>query len=390
MPSSLQSVTNRFVCHCAVGVIGPRVYENKNVKGEEGMTHSRNPSCRALFPKRRFRSLVAACVASVALSGCGVVNNMIYKTTGDVMQGFSRNHTVPFLMESDDLAMGCAMSEATAPLLMSFGRVTSEPDQLAVMLYLSAGGCADEQAREHELAALAAMHAMNGNAAQDAMIRQKRAHALAAERYFKGWQHHNAHYGNPADGECPDFDDDMDEFIYMAGLLSGLQALNAQIQSTSSIGVPANIGSIVARATSCLENDKWWGAPMALRATVWAMIPGAQPEGEDAFERLEIADAQGEAAGVRLPHVFHAIAALNKGDEAMVREVIRDHAESIEQTPANEEWRFVDAMATNMIVAVSDRLWVENTGHRTPLGQLGTFWDDQQEEVETMDLDDLL
>jgi len=390
MPSSLQSVTNRFVCHCAVGVIGPRVYENKNVKGEEGMTHSRNPSRRALFPKRRFRSLVAACVASVALSGCGVVNNMIYKTTGDVMQGFSRNHTVPFLMESDDLAMGCAMSEATAPLLMSFGRVTSEPDQLAVMLYLSAGGCADEQAREHELAALAAMHAMNGNAAQDAMIRQKRAHALAAERYFKGWQHHNAHYGNPADGECPDFDDDMDEFIYMAGLLSGLQALNAQIQSTSSIGVPANIGSIVARATSCLENDKWWGAPMALRATVWAMIPGAQPEGEDAFERLEIADAQGEAAGVRLPHVFHAIAALNKGDEAMVREVIRDHAESIEQTPANEEWRFVDAMATNMIVAVSDRLWVENTGHRTPLGQLGTFWDDPQEEVETMDLDDLL
>ena len=43
-----------------------------------------------------------------------------------------------------------------------------------------------------------------------------------------------------------------------------------------------------------------------------------------------------------------------------------------------------------MIVAVSDRLWVENTGHRTPMGQLGTFWDDQQEEVETMDLDDLL
>ena len=186
------------------------------------------------------------------------------------------------------------------------------------------------------------------------------------------------------------FDDDMDEFIYMAGLLSGLQALNAQIQSTSSIGVPANVGSIAARATSCLDNEKWWGAPMALRATVWAMIPGAQPEGENAFERLAIADDQGEVAGVRLPHVFHAIAALNKGDEAMVRSVIRDHAESIETTPANEQWRFVDAMATDMIVAVSDRLWVENTGHRTPMGQLGSFWDDQAEAVETMDLDDLL
>ena len=355
------------------------------------MSHFRKTSRKALFTARRFRNLVAAGTASAILSGCGAVNHMMYKTTGDVMQGFSRDHTVPFLMESDDLAMGCAMSEATAPLLMSFGRVTREPDQLAVMLYLSAGGCADEQAREYELEALAAMHAMNGNAAEDAMIRQKRAHTVAARRYYKAWQHHNAQYGNPADGECPDFDDDMDEFIYMAGLLSGLQALNAQIQSTSSIGVPANIGSIAARATSCLENDKWWGAPMALRATVWAMIPGAQPEGEDALERLEIADAQGEEAGVRLAHVFHAIAALNRGDEAMVREVIRDHAESLERTPASEDWRFVDAMATNMIVAVSDRLWVENTGHRTPLGQLGTFWDDnKQEDIETMDLDDLL
>jgi hypothetical protein len=362
----------------------------KNAKGEEGMTHFRNPSRKALFSVRRVRNLVAAFTASVVLSGCGVVNHMMYKTTGDVMQGFSRSHTVPFLMESNDLAMGCAMSEATAPLLMSFGRVTNEPDQLAVMLYLSAGGCAEEEAREHELAALAAMHAMNGNAAEDAMIRQKRAHTVAARRYYTAWQHHNAHYGNPADGECPDFDDDMDEFIYMAGLLSGLQALNAQIQSTSSIGVPANVGSIAARATSCLDNEKWWGAPMALRATVWAMIPGAQPEGEDAFERLAIAGEQGDAAGVRLPHVFHAIAALNKGDESMVRDVIREHAESVENTPANEDWRFVDAMATDMIVAVSDRLWVENTGHRTPMGQLGAFWDDRQEEVETMDLDDLL
>ncbi len=337
-----------------------------------------------------FRGLVAAACAGALLSGCSAINNMMYKTTGDVMQGFSRSHTVPYLLESDDLAMGCAMSEATAPLLMSFGRVTSEPDQLAVMLYLSAGSCAEEQAREHELAGLAALHAMNGNEAEDAMIRQKRAYVLASRRYYQAWLHHNAHYGEVGNGECPDFDEDMDEFIYLAGLLSGLQALNAQIQSTSSLGVPANIGSVVARGTSCLDNDKWWGAPMALRATVWAMIPGAQPKGEDAFQRLEIADEQGKQAGVRLPHVFHAIAALNKGDLEQVKAVIREHAESLEETPSNDDWRFVDAMATEMIVAISDRLWMENTGHRTPLGRLGTFWDDQQAQVETMDLDDLL
>lgn len=338
----------------------------------------------------KLRGVTAAVVASVALSGCGVVNHMVYKTTGDVLQGFSRNHTVPYLLSTDDLAMGCAMSEATAPLLMSFGRVTNEPDQIAVMLYLSAAGCADEQAREHELTGLAALGNMDGNAAEDAMIRQKRAHALAAKRYFRSWQHHNAYYGEPGNGECPDFDDDLDEFIYMAGLLSGLQALNAEIQSTSAIGVPKNVGSVVGRATSCLDSDKWWGAPMALRATIWAMIPGAMPEGENAFERLEMSDRQGEQAGVRLSHVFHAIAAMNKGDNERLRDVIRRHAESIEETPSNEEWAFVDAMSTQMIVAISDRKWVENTGYRTPLGRLGTFWDDEPEDVETMDLDDLL
>ncbi|HET8849164.1 MAG TPA: hypothetical protein VFM78_04685 [Marinobacter sp.] len=340
--------------------------------------------------QHHWRGLMTAIVASLALGGCGVVNNMIYKTTGDVMQGFSRNHTVPYLMESDDLAMGCTMSEATAPLLMSFGRVTNEPDQLAVMLYLSAGGCAEEQAREHELTALAAMFKADGLAAEDAFIRQKRAHSLAARRYLKGWQHHNAHYGNPDQQECPDFDDELDEFIYLAGLLSGMQALNAQIQASSSEGVPFNTGSVVGRATQCLDNEKWWGAPMGLRATVWAMIPGTRPQGEDAFERLAIAAEQGKVAGVRLGHVFHAIAARNRSDVALVKSIIRDHAESIESVPSNPEWRFVDAMATNMLLAMSDRLWIENTGHRTPIGQFGSFWDDRSEPVETMNLDDLL
>lgn len=354
------------------------------------MTRIPNPASRRSHGLFRFRGAVTAVLAGVVLSGCGVVNNMIYKTTGDVMQGFSRNHTVPYLMESDDLAMGCAMSEATAPLLMSFGRVTDNPDQLAVMLYLSAGGCAEEQAREHELAGLGAFYARNAEEAEDASIRQKRALSLAAKRYYQGWKHHNAFYGKPDEEECPGFDDDLGEFIYMAGLLSGIQALNAEIQSTSSIGVPKNIGSTVARATSCLENEKWWGAPMALRATVWAMIPGALPDGEDPFDRLEIADEQGKVAGVRISHVFHAIAAQNKGDDERLRAVIRDHAQSIGETPANQDWRFVDAMATEMIVAISDRLWMENTGHRTPTGKLGSFWDDEKEAVETMDLDDLL
>ena len=354
------------------------------------MTFDQQPQNQFRVALGSLRKLVTLAMVGTLLSGCGALDNMMYKTTGDVMQGFSRDHTVPYLLESRDLAMGCAMSEATAPLLMSFGRVTAEPDQLAVMLYLSAGGCAEERAREHELASLGAMRSLEADRAQDAIIQQKRALALAATRYFEAWKRHNAFYGKPVVGECPSMDDDLGEFIYLAGLLSGLQALNAEIQSTSSIGVPKNIGSTVARATQCLDNEKWWGAPMALRATVWAMIPGALPAGEDPFVRLNIADEQGEKAGVRISHVFHAIAAQNKGDNERLRSVIRSHAEAIEQTPANDQWQMVDAMATQMIVAISDRLWMENTGHRTPIGQLGSFWDDEKEAVETMDLDGLL
>ncbi|ENO15450.2 hypothetical protein J057_08866 [Marinobacter nanhaiticus D15-8W] len=314
----------------------------------------------------------------------------MYKTTGDVMQGFSKEHTVPYLLQTGDLAMACAMSESVQPLLMSFGRVTTDPDQLAVMMSLQAGGCAEDRGREAELQSIAALRARNPEEAEDAIIRQKRYYALAAERYFKGWRHFKAYYGDPETEECPDFDEDLDEFIYLAGLLSGLQALNAEIQSTAPIGVPKNVGSVAARATSCLDNEKWWGAPMGLRATVWAMIPGAQPEGEDAFERLDASDALGEAAGVRISHVFHVIAAWNKGDMERVRAVIRRHAEAIEKRPPADGWVLVDQLATHNILAISDKLWMENTGHRTPMGGLGTFWDDEAPTGEVIDLDSLL
>jgi len=350
---------------------------------------------RATYPAlnhfvTRLKGLVAAVSATALVSACGVVDQMVYKTTGDVLQGFSRDYTVPYLLQTGDLAMGCAMSESMAPLLMSFGRVTTEPDQLAVILYLSAGGCAEEKARENELLGLAAMHDLNASAAEDAMIRQKRAYVLAANRYYQAWQHFSAYYGEPDAEVCPYLYDDMDEFIYLAGLLSGLQALNAQIQSTSSGAVPTNIAPIVARAASCLDNEKWWGTPMALQATVGAMLPGILPEGEDAFAWLRAADRLGDRGGVRLPYVFHAMAAVNTGDETLVKGVVRNYVQSVDEHPANENWRFLDAMARNMMVALSDRLWMENNGHRTPLGRLGSFWDDPQEPAETMSLDDLL
>lgn len=375
---------------CGPGYLADFINHNNNNEGDFAMSYFRAtyPALKHLLS--RLKGLVTVVSATALVSACSVVDQVVYKTTGDVLQGFSRDHTVPYLLQTSDLAMGCAMSEAVAPLLLSFGQVTTEPDQLAVILYLSAGGCAEEQAREHELQGLAAMHQLNASAAEDAMIRQKRAYGLAASRYFLGWQHFAAYYGEPDGNLCPYLYDDMDEFVYLVGLLSGLQALNTQIQSTSSAGVPASIGPIAARAASCLDNEKWWGTPMALQAVVGSMLPGVLPDGEDAFAWLQAADRLGDSGGVRLPYVFHAMAAVNAGDEDRVKAVVRSYVDSVDEYPASDDWRFLDAMARNMILALSDRLWMESTGHRTPVGGLGSFWDDPTEPTETMSLDDLL
>ncbi len=334
----------------------------------------------------------AAIIAfALLISGCNLLNKAMYKTTGDVMKGFATEHTVPFVLEQDDLAMGCAMSEATAPLMLSFGRVTSSPDQLAVMMYLSAGACEEQRALEQELRYLRAIRQQNPDDAEDALIAQKRHLVTAAKRQYQAWQRLVEHYGEPGGEECPDLDTEFDQFIWLAGLLSGLQALNNEMQSTVAIGIPKNIGAKAERAAICLTNKDWWGVPFAIKATVWAMLPGALPKGEDVWLRLEASDKIGKSKRVRLSHVLHAMAAMTKGDIERVKNVIRDHAAAIRKRPSRPSHKMIDAIATYNIQALSDRLWTQNTGHRTPVGKLGTFWDDKREsDVETVDLDDLL
>jgi len=350
-----------------------------------------DPVVRGGQALRRYILRSLSVVLLFALGGCSAIDNMMYKTTGDVMVGFAKQHAVPYVLASDDLQMSCAMSEAMTPLLMAFGRVTAHPDQLAVMMEMSAGTCEEEKAWNAELAYMKSLRNQKPQDAEDEMIIEKRHLILASNRYFSAWKHMVTYYGDPADGKCPSFDNDEGQFIYMAGLISGLQALASEIQSTSDEGVPKNIGSTVAQATGCLSDDKWWGVPMALRATVWAMLPGAKPKGEEPFLRLKQADQKANAARVRLAYVMHAIAAWNKGDTKMVKQVIREQQAQVTKLPANPKWKMIDKLSTRYMQAISDRMWVEHTGHRTPIGGLGTFWDDKKNTGgEVIDLDSVL
>ena len=47
-------------------------------------------------------------------------------------------------------------------------------------------------------------------------------------------------------------------------------------------------------------------------------------------------------------------------------------------------------MAALQMQAISDRLWTEATGKRTPLGKAGSFWDDPAKVLDSIDIDDLL
>ncbi len=315
-------------------------------------------------------------LAILGLNSCS-----IYGMAGDKVSEYSLEHVAPYLMGTDDLAMGCATGEAMTGVLLSFSRVTDSPDKVAAATFLTAGLCAEFDAREHELAGLRAVKAGNSSEAQDALIAEKRAHALAAKRYYKGANHLVAAYGEIGD-KCPKFEDDNDQLIYMIGLLSGLQAVLHDRASDGQVGVPLDMPSKVARAVKCLDNQKWWGMPEAIEASVWMAVPGSAPEGADAWAQFESATKIGLEKGVRLSQALQALSAQSVGKTDLLRKTIVDHAEAIKAKPADKQWQMLDANATNMIEFLSDRLWTEATGHRTPINGLGTFWDVKAEQAD--------
>lgn len=347
-------------------------------------------STRTPYP--RWMRLALLLLVITLVSGCSAVRNHMYRTSGSVMQGLSKEHTTPYLLQQKDLGMSCAMSEATTPMMMSFGRVTDEPNQLGVMMNLSAAGCSVERAREYELAYDRLMRDRNTDEARDAQYNARRHYREATLRYHRSWQNLNAHYGSVGEQACPSekLETEMDQFMYMSGLIAGLQAMNTQVRAAEQLGVPNNIGSRVARASDCLDDDRWWGVPGAMKAAVYAMLPSAAPEDAEPFKQLEAASEKGEAAGVRLANVFHAVAAENAEEQERVRRVIRQHAEAIDDRAAPGDWVMIDETATQQIRAISDRLWTRETGHRTPTGQLGRFWDDAEADSDDIDLNELM
>ncbi|MFZ4701385.1 MAG: hypothetical protein ACOYMG_15145 [Candidatus Methylumidiphilus sp.] len=321
----------------------------------------------------------------LALSTCSVV----YKNTGDVLIGFAQDETVPYVLASNDVELGCAMSKAFTPFILSFSRVTAHPNELSIMLYLLAGSCSEFMAWEEDLRHLRALYSKNVPEAEDARIAQKRFMTQAARRHLAGYQSLVLAIAEPG-GACPDFDSDNAELYWLLGLLDGLQAMLNDLASEGIANVPLDIASKVGRGSACLDNEKWWGLPKAIQAAIWVNIPNDKPAGVDPLNVLDQSMQIGIKQGVRVSQVLAAKVHMGLGNIEQVKSIIRSHKKAIVNTPSKPEFRLLDELATVQLLAISDHLWTEATGKRTPISGLGTFWDDPKGAVDTINIDDML
>ena len=333
--------------------------------------------------------MLTAVVASSVLSGCSYV----VKSGANVALGFSEKHIVPPILAGNDTDMACNSGSALTPAIMATKDMGADPTRMAVLLYSAAGMCAENRALDAELRYLRASKDGKVTEAQDARVEQKRWAALAAERQYAGYQlfaeRWQAKYKYTLGDSCPTMRKDLDQTIYLIGMLSGLQAMTNDINSGGAVNVPKDIAAIVERGMACLDNEKFWGAPMATRAVIWTLLPGAGDGKPEPYATMKESMQIGEKKGVRLAHALYAVAAQASGDDAKLRDAFRSYAAaSTEDKPANPQFRLIDKMAGLMVRGVADRYWTENTGVRAGDEGLTTFWDDKQEDSSLDDLFD--
>ena len=323
----------------------------------------------------RLLTATALAASALAMGGCALIESNVSGTTLSILEdGFT-----PPTLQIGDVDMACSFSTVNTPLVGAARNFYGDPSLMETVLLSSAGVCSENQALNEEMRYLRASREKRSDEALDARIAQKRLLALSADRQYTAFmrmktkleQKYFFKYGT----NCPAFKRDFDELVYLLGSVSGLQAMQNDIAAQQAVGVPTDTAPIVERAMNCLDNNKWWGTPQAARAVVWSIIPGGS-DGKDVKGTFDANMALGESKGVRLPHVMAAVAAQSADDNARLREIIKRFS-SVKNFTPNADYRLIDAIAESQITNISDRMWTQNAGTRTPIAALGKFWDDK-------------
>ncbi len=296
----------------------------------------------------------------------------LYSQTGKIVGGYAVDHMMPYLLGSDDADFACSTGTGLGGFALSFERVTDPPNRAALSVMAAAALCSEAGAREKELDYLLAIQQGKSAAAEDARIAEKRLRARAARRYHASWNRLVQAYGDPT-VSCPEFESESDKSIFLLGLFSGVEAVLNDRAAEGDAQVPLDLPRLAAKAAECLTDQAFWGVPSALKAAVWTSVPGATPAGSDPWAVLEAAAVAGDATGVRLARAMQIESLNGAGRQDDVKRALAALAKSEAAVPSAAPFRLLDANAHLIALHMSDRIWVTQTGHRTPMGSLGTF-----------------
>ena len=349
-----------------------------------------SPFIKSTFMKNIFaKSMVVAIAATVTLTGC----SQIIKQGANVGLVFAENHIVPPILAQDDTNMVCVSGTSLLPAILATEAMGADATKMAVLLYVGSASCAEDTALEHELAYMRASRAGRIEEAQDQRIGQKRWAAVAARRQYTAYQMFQAKwerdYHIKLGEQCPSMKTDLDKTVYLLGMIAGLQAVTNDIASQGAVNVPKDIAAVTERGMKCLDNEQFWGAPMAIRAAVWVLLPGAGEGKPDPWQTMKDSTRLGERKGVRLSNAVYALAAQASGKDELIRDALRTYGHSLDQNmPVNPKAKLFDAMGGHQVWGIADRYWTDHTGKRAPEDGLTKFWDES--DVNQSQLNDLL
>ena len=274
-----------------------------------------------------------------------------------------------------DTQMPCALGESLNHVLMATGNHRTQPDLALVISNGTAGICAQQQAWEEHLRAVRAKTQRPLDdpyriaEIKDAQYSAARWDAIAARRFYQAFKHSEVAFDG-MDVPCSTLKK-KDEVAYLVGLISGTFAVLHDKQIQGEVGVPVDLLPKIARASSCLDNERWWHVPQALQGGIWATIPGSGPSDIDPWEHLVDAGTRGSASGVRVAYAIGALLANNAGESKRLHDLLVAHGEALKAQEPAMEWVFFDQYATEVSLFQSDQVWTSETGHRTPeLGEL--------------------
>ncbi|PTQ89181.1 hypothetical protein [Agitococcus lubricus] len=318
-------------------------------------------------------ALISAAILTTACSPNRFIGNKVVHNTVE--------NVLPEVMKSDDITMVCHSNESFSPLMMSFARAGVDTNMILAFSYSGSSACIERQAAEKEFWSTQAEQQGWTDIAIDARIAQQLLNKEAGVRQVRAYQHAATYFQNQyryeiGEGKCPAFKNDSEQLLLLVAATASLQALQNDVASGRLVDFDMAIPPKIGRAMSCLDNQKWWGEPLAVQASLRVILPKDAADEAQGWQQLQEATDIGLQTGVRLSHATYAVVAYAKDREDYLRDALKRY-EAIPAQALSSQYRLFDEMAGLQIRRIADRLWLKHERRRAPTQNFSKFWDEK-------------